>query len=443
MEEKRKLNTIKYNKVLQEKIYINLLNYKILSGKYIIFTDDGKVREYNAYNDKLIFEGENVNGKKSGKVKEYYREGQLKFEGLYLNGRRNGKGKEYDKFSNLIFDGEYLNGLRNGTGNEYDEYGNLVFKGEYLNGKKWNGKGNRNKIRNEFIYEINDGKGSITEYDYNSNLLKFKGNYLNGERNGTGIEYDTFGNLKFKGEYLNGLKWNGKGYNIKNEIIYELKNGKGIIKEYYLSGNIKYEGEYLSGNKNGKGREYDIISGKLRYEGEYLNGNKNGKGKEYDDNGELKFEGDYFYDHKLKGKEYINRILEFEGEYLYDKKWNGKGYDKNGNIIYELDNGNGNVKEYTNRGFLIFEGEYLNGKRNGKGKEYKDNSNLNFEGENSKGEVWRGNENDELIFEGEYLNGKRWKGKGKEYYYNGKLSFEGEYLNGIKNGMEYDEDSEL
>ena len=42
--------------------------------------------------------------------------------------------------------------------------------------------------------------------------------------------------------------------------------------------------------------------------------------------------------------------------------------------------------------------------------------------------------NDELIFEGEYLNGKR-NGKGKEYYsYNRKLEFEGEYLNGQRNG---------
>ena len=37
--------------------------------------------------------------------------------------------------------------------------------------------------------------------------------------------------------------------------------------------------------------------------------------------------------------------------------------------------------------------------------------------------------NGELMFEGEYLNGKR-NGKGKEYDYNGKLEFEGEYLNG-------------
>ena len=48
---------------------------------------------------------------------------------------------------------------------------------------------------------------------------------------------------------------------------------------------------------------------------------------------------------------------------MFGRKWNGKGYDKNGNAIYELINGNGNVKEYNEFGILIFEGEYLNGKK--------------------------------------------------------------------------------
>ena len=44
--------------------------------------------------------------------------------------------------------------------------------------------------------------------------------------------------------------------------------------------------------------------------------------------------------YKKKGKEYLKGKLEFEGEYLFNKKWNGKGYDENGNILYELINGN-------------------------------------------------------------------------------------------------------
>ena len=85
-------------------------------------------------------------------------------------------------------------------------------------------------------------------------------------------------------------------------------------------------------------------------------------------------------------------------------------------IIYET---NRIGKEYyrlfnTDDDFLIFEGEYLNGQRNGKGKAYYCSRELR-----------------KLNFEGEYLNGKR-IGKGKEYDLDGKLKFEGEYLNGKK-----------
>ena len=95
------------------------------------------------------------------------------------------------------------------------------------------------------------------------------------------------------------------------------------------------------------------------------------------------FTGKYIiYDDESKktGKEYlsVSDVLVFEGEYLKEKK-NGKG------------------KEYSFfTGVLLFEGEYVNGKRNGKGKEYEDGYG-------------------KLKFEGEYLNGKR-NGKGKEYY---------------------------
>ena len=67
--------------------------------------------------------------------------------------------------------------------------------------------------------------------------------------------------------------------------------------------------------------------------------------------------GQYLYNKRIKGKYYIKGILEYEGEFLFNKKWNGKGYDIYGNILYELNNGNGNVKEYY-YDKLIFEGEY-------------------------------------------------------------------------------------
>ena len=132
---------------------------------------------------------------------------------------------------------------------------------------------------------------------------------------------------------------------------------------------------------------------------------KNGKGREYDKNfGELIFEGEYLKDHKYKGKNYFRRKLDYEGEYLFYRKWKAKGYDENGNIIYELHNGNGKVKEYY-EGRLVFEGEYLKGKKVEKYKEYEEYFN-------------------KIIFAGECPRDKR-NGKGKEYDTFGWLLFDG------------------
>ena len=49
---------------------ISLINYKIFSGKYIIYEKNGKGKEIN-YDGYLIYEGEYINGERNGKGKEY------------------------------------------------------------------------------------------------------------------------------------------------------------------------------------------------------------------------------------------------------------------------------------------------------------------------------------------------------------------------------------
>ena len=243
LDEKKQLELIIYNNALKNILDIKLINYKIMSGKYIINEDNNIIKEYNGYNDKLIYEGE------------------------FFKGKRNGKGKEYENCK-------------------------LIFEGEYLKGKKWDGIG----------------------YDYNK------------------------------------------------EIIYELKGGKGFIKEYkeyYFNQKIKFEGELLNGEKNGRVKEY-FTNSNIKFEGEYLNGKKHGKGKEY----------------------FINGNALFNGYYRYGKMWNGKIYEHNNNLLYELREGKGFIKEFDNVDFrVIYEGEYLNGERNGKGKEYNKFDDILFEGE--------------------------------------------------------------
>ena len=139
MNEKIKLKVIKYNKKLQNKIDINLNNYKFYNGKYIIYENEKNIKgkEYmksiSGYGEHFLYEGEYLNGERNGKGKEYYDNGNLLFEGEYLNGERR-KGKEYNNDGSLRYEGEYLNGKRNGKGKEYDEDGDLIFEGEYLNG---------------------------------------------------------------------------------------------------------------------------------------------------------------------------------------------------------------------------------------------------------------------------------------------------------------------
>ena len=218
---------IKYSKILKDKIDINLINYQLFSGRYIIYESNTRGKEYNGFDDTILFEGE------------------------YLNGERNGKGKEYFHYG--FFDREF------------------------------------------------------GHFNYNSCIT-------------------------FEGEYLNDKKWNGKAYDKKGKEIYEIKNGKGNIKEYNRYGYLSLECEIANGEKNGKCKEY--INNTLVFEGKYFNGKK-WNGKEYY-NKHIIYEGDYLNGKRWNGnyKEYNNDNLLFEGEIFNGKKWNGKGYDNKGNIIY-------------------------------------------------------------------------------------------------------------
>ena len=54
--------------------------------------------------------------------------------------------------------------------------------------------------------------------------------------------------------------------------LHKLKNGKGIIREYY-DNELVFKGEYLNEERNGKGNEYDKGEA-LIFDGEYFNGKK-------------------------------------------------------------------------------------------------------------------------------------------------------------------------
>ena len=106
IDEGQKLKLIKYSKKMQKFLNISIIHYQHFKGKYIIYEQYGKAKEYFGFNNRIAFEGEYLNGQRNGKGKEYYENGELEFEGEYLKGKRNGKGKEYN-CHHLIFEGDY------------------------------------------------------------------------------------------------------------------------------------------------------------------------------------------------------------------------------------------------------------------------------------------------------------------------------------------------
>ena len=326
------------------------INSQYIFEQIFSFLDNRKIKELIIYNKKLQkFFGIGIIDYKneSGKYKK----------------EENGKGCEYTiGTNNLLFEGEYKNGKKNGQGKEYYISGKLKFKGEYLNGKKMSGKG----------------------YDEYDNI------YLEIENNGEGKEYYDNNKLKFEGIYLHGKRWKGIVYDYNGNKLYEIKYGKGKVKDFILTRRLKYLNE-----KKCKKRKIKFIEVENKNEDVVLNGKITRKGKEYNDSDELIFEGEYLNGERSgKGKKYYAYCgIKFEGTYLNGKKWNGILYGYNRCISIIIKNGKGKGKNYDFYGKLKFDGEYLNGERNGYGKEY--------------------DKEGELIFEGEYKNGFWWNG----YYY--------------------------
>ena len=133
----------------------------------------------------------------------------------------------------------------------------------------------------------------------------------------------------------------------------------------------------------------------------------NDYGKEYLlDDKILIFEGEYKSKKRDgKGKElYKNGKILFEGEYLNGKRWNGNIYNILGIKEFEITEGSGYINDYNINGIRIYSGYFAKGIKQGFGSEY-------FEGK--------------IEYEGIFINGKR-DIEGTEYYSSGKKEYEGD-----------------
>ncbi len=169
--------------------------------------------KFKSFNDNNIYEGDFVNGEKTGSGKIIFND-ETVFEGNFNKGEIKGKGKmtwkngyEYiGEFNGFILDGKGKLTGPNGESYEGDFVNNLFHgNGKYIykNGNEYNG---------EFQYGIKKGKGTFIETD----KYIFEGNWDNDLPCGVGriTNWDKNGILKCTWRF-------GK---IAEEPIYELGN---------------------------------------------------------------------------------------------------------------------------------------------------------------------------------------------------------------------------
>ncbi len=259
-----------------------------------------------------VYEGETRNGKRHGKGKYTWSDGSF-YDGEWKDGKKDGNGKQSHP-DGSCYDGGWKD-------DKMDGFGVLVYSNQSRYEGHWS-EGNEN------------GHGMLTFANGNS----YDGDWVNGEMNGNGIY-----------TYANGEKYKvtcKEDEIISKEPFETPKTSSTVIRsnqkaktEYkqirYDSGDV-YEGETQNGKRHGKGK-YTWADGDT-YEGDWKDGKRCGRGKVIQ------------YGKSPSGETYMK--YSYDGEWL-DSKEHGHGICVEGDFGWEkMDK--------------VFEGEWVNGKRQGR-----------------------------------------------------------------------------
>ena len=193
----------------------------------------------------------------------------------------------------------------------------------------------------------------------NSDKIRYYGETVNGEPHGYGIAYYRNGNKLYEGYFLNG-NMDGKG------ILYD-EDGKTKI----------YEGEFKNDKFEGNGIKY--YKGKKSISGKFSNNAPNGECILYYETGQIQFKGIYKDGEPVYGQKFDKSGVKIcEGSYK-NYKLNGLG------ILYYYD-----IKYEYQKKNKKYEGNFLNGKYDGKGIEYDESEKEIVQGEYKEGKLIKG-----------------------------------------------------
>ena len=136
-----------------------------------------------------------VKGKKEGRLRTFFFNGNLQTEEFYANDLLNGKQTTYNSDGLKLTEIEYKNGVMNGPCQEWHERDVLKSVGQYADGL-WDGHWEYYDIRGFLIAEGDFVRGSGDQLNYTeTGVLYKKTHYENNAKNGEEIYYTPQGDI--------------------------------------------------------------------------------------------------------------------------------------------------------------------------------------------------------------------------------------------------------
>ena len=235
-------------------------------------------------------------GRFDGLRTNYHHDGKtIQRQISYIDGKANGVSKTFSQSGNLESEKEFKLGIEDGFDRRYDsETNEISMDTNYKEGKqhgKWTEHISGNTGESIRISNFDNGiaVGEYSEIYVNSGIVRQKGNYKNGKKDGVWIDNRSRTN-KRSAKYDNGDKIESSSFFTNGKIskLISFRDNKkhGVTKEYYLNGNVKSEFNFENGLECGEYKRY-YEDGTLREEGMSENDSAISR-KEYYDNGKLK-----------------------------------------------------------------------------------------------------------------------------------------------------------
>jgi len=355
------------------------------------------LEKYYEENGQLVFEGFFSNGLKSGFHQEWYRSGALKKKTNFLGGKIHGSDEEFYENGDLAHKANYVDNLIDGAFTSWFEDATIHEKNQFERGKpvgihleyyQKETPDSINVLASALCYSEGKLDGVQKRFYKNGKpevVLTYKNNILHGLKSLWSME----GDLLEEATYLNG-DLNGRYFLVKDDgakIITHYQNNlkHGTEEIYYplhpLFGEVKaFQATYEKGLIQGEALEFNEAGTKIAST-TYENGLKNGPALFYHPNETLMIATEFKNDeqHSLTSEYYVSGNLKVQVLFIDDLK---EGEEKSffdisskqiaTSKFYKKGILNGLWQEWNKQGALVFQAEYIQGKRNGLLSKYTD-----------------------------------------------------------------------